>query len=164
MAVAYFDNDGICMLISSHDIPDSDYPYSAEILDTLKPINVWYNKATSSANISQPVNLTTLLAVEPVVHVGDTLTLFVPENCVLEINGVRHSGLIVHQLTEPMTILLRLMGQQVGETIIEVRSYIQDRASAYPTAEEQLDYIYHYGLDAWRDMITQIKSKFPKTT
>ena len=37
------------------------------------------------------------------------------------------------------------------------------RKSLYPSIEEQLDYIYHNGVEAWKtDMITPIKEKFPK--
>ena len=33
----------------------------------------------------------------------------------------------------------------------------------YPSVEEQLDYIYHHGLDAWKtDIIDPIKNEFPK--
>ena len=33
----------------------------------------------------------------------------------------------------------------------------------YPPIAEQLDYIYHYGVDAWKqDMIDPVKAAFPK--
>lgn len=35
----------------------------------------------------------------------------------------------------------------------------------YPSIEDQLDYIYHHGIDKWRDeMIKPIKDKYPKVT
>ena len=41
--------------------------------------------------------------------------------------------------------------------------YIQKRQEAYPAIGEQLDYIFHNGLDAWKtDIIQQIKDQFPK--
>ena len=40
----------------------------------------------------------------------------------------------------------------------------RDRAADYPPVEEQLDYIYHNGLEAWKtDIINPIKTKHPKT-
>ena len=37
------------------------------------------------------------------------------------------------------------------------------RAAEYPSLAEQLDYIYHNGVDAWKtDMIDPIKQKYPK--
>lgn len=39
------------------------------------------------------------------------------------------------------------------------------RASEYPTFGDQLDYIYHNGLAAWKtNIITPIKEKYPKPT
>jgi hypothetical protein len=39
------------------------------------------------------------------------------------------------------------------------------RAKEYPAISEQLDYIYHNGIDAWKiDMIEPVKTKYPKGT
>jgi len=41
--------------------------------------------------------------------------------------------------------------------------YQRDRADAYPEIGDQLDYIFHNGLDAWKaDIIQPIKDQFPK--
>ena len=40
--------------------------------------------------------------------------------------------------------------------------YRRDRAKEYPPVEEQLDIIYHKGLDAWKAVIAGIKVKYPK--
>ena len=41
--------------------------------------------------------------------------------------------------------------------------YARSRAGDYPDMGEQLDYIYHNGVDAWKtDMIDPIKQKYPK--
>ena len=38
-------------------------------------------------------------------------------------------------------------------------------AKEYPTITDQLDYIYHNGIDAWKtDMIDPVKTKYPKGT
>ena len=42
------------------------------------------------------------------------------------------------------------------------KQYQRDRASAYPPLAEQLDKIYHEGIDAWKADITAIKDKYPK--
>lgn len=37
------------------------------------------------------------------------------------------------------------------------------RLRVYPSIAEQLDYIYHHGVDAWKsDMIKPVKDKYPK--
>ncbi len=41
--------------------------------------------------------------------------------------------------------------------------YINKRVEEYPPIGNQLDYIYHNGLTAWKnDMITPVKQKYPK--
>ena len=41
--------------------------------------------------------------------------------------------------------------------------YIQKRQEAYPAIGEQLDYIFHNGLEAWKsDIIQPIKDQFPR--
>jgi len=41
-------------------------------------------------------------------------------------------------------------------------SYSNKRAAAYPSIEDQLDKIYHEGLDAWKADIKAIKDANPK--
>lgn len=41
--------------------------------------------------------------------------------------------------------------------------YKAQRQNEYPSYADQLDYIYHNGIDAWKtDIIDPIKAKFPK--
>ena len=45
----------------------------------------------------------------------------------------------------------------------QATQYQRDRKLAYPKIEEQLDYIYHNGVEAWKaDMILPVKNKYPK--
>ena len=48
------------------------------------------------------------------------------------------------------------------EEIIAATSYKEKRAIAYPSMAEQLDKIFHEGLDAWKQEIQEIKNKHPK--
>ena len=41
-------------------------------------------------------------------------------------------------------------------------TYSERRAAAYPSIEDQLDKIYHEGLDAWKSEIKAIKDSNPK--
>ena len=43
-------------------------------------------------------------------------------------------------------------------------NYINNRYKAYPSIADQLDLIYHQGIDAWKAKITEIKKKYPKVT
>tara|TARA_B110000858_G_scaffold147763_1_gene167859 strand:+ start:1411 stop:1746 length:336 start_codon:yes stop_codon:yes gene_type:complete len=41
-------------------------------------------------------------------------------------------------------------------------TYAERRAEAYPSIEDQLDNIYHHGIDAWKAGIKAIKDANPK--
>jgi hypothetical protein len=41
-------------------------------------------------------------------------------------------------------------------------NYQIERREAYPTVEEQLDYIFHNSVDEWKARIQSIKDKYPK--
>ena len=43
-----------------------------------------------------------------------------------------------------------------------VKQYQRDRAAAYPSIADQLDLLYHGGMDAWKAAITAVKEEFPK--
>jgi hypothetical protein len=45
---------------------------------------------------------------------------------------------------------------------VDPDQYKYDRASAYPSIADQLDTIYHEGLDAWKATILAVKEEFPK--
>ena len=42
-------------------------------------------------------------------------------------------------------------------------AYKQQRSADYPPLSEQLDEIFHNGLDGWRSRIQEIKDRYPKT-
>ena len=61
-------------------------------------------------------------------------------------------------ITDPSAIAAK-------EAELEADWYAQyklDRADAYPPLAEQLDKIYHEGIDAWKADIKAIKDKYPK--
>jgi len=53
-------------------------------------------------------------------------------------------------------------GLTVDDDVVD-RVIIDLRKKAYPSWGDQLDYIYHNGVDAWKtNIITPIKEKYPK--
>lgn len=46
---------------------------------------------------------------------------------------------------------------------LENNSYKSKRRAEYPSLEDQLDDIYHNGIDAWKATIKTIKDKYPKS-
>ena len=50
-----------------------------------------------------------------------------------------------------------------GADYVGVTTYTEARKVEYPPIEDQLDKIYHNGIDAWKADIKAIKDKYPKT-
>ena len=49
------------------------------------------------------------------------------------------------------------------QTEYDAQAYARNRASAYPSTGDQLDYIFHNGVAKWKtDMIEPVKTKYPK--
>ena len=50
-----------------------------------------------------------------------------------------------------------------GATVEVTVDYKEARANEYPPLEDQLDKIFHDGIESWRTDIRAIKDKYPKT-
>ena len=48
------------------------------------------------------------------------------------------------------------------QTVYDNNEYQRDRAKEYPSMADQLDDIYHNGIDAWKATIKTTKDKYPK--
>ena len=48
------------------------------------------------------------------------------------------------------------------QTAYDNNKYQRDRAEAYPSIKDQLDDLYHNGIDGWKTTIKAIKDKHPK--
>jgi hypothetical protein len=48
------------------------------------------------------------------------------------------------------------------QTAYEAKEYQRDRKKEYPSIVDQLDDIYHNGIDAWKATIKVTKDKYPK--
>ena len=55
-----------------------------------------------------------------------------------------------------------LAKQKELQTAYDNLEYQRDRAKAYPSIEDQLDDIYHNGIDGWKKTIKTVKDKYPK--
>ena len=45
---------------------------------------------------------------------------------------------------------------------VDPNAYVDKRVAEYPSIAEQLDDIYHNGVDAWKATIKAVKDKYPK--
>ena len=48
------------------------------------------------------------------------------------------------------------------QTEYDNNKYQRDRAKEYPSIKDQLDGIYHNGIDGWKTTIKAVKDKYPK--
>ena len=49
-----------------------------------------------------------------------------------------------------------------AEALVASNAYKEQRAQAYPSIADQLDTIYHEGIDAWKATIAAVKQEYPK--
>ena len=55
-----------------------------------------------------------------------------------------------------------LAKQKELQTAYDNVKYQRDRAEAYPSIVDQLDDLYHNGIDGWKKTIKTVKDKYPK--
>ena len=60
---------------------------------------------------------------------------------------------------------VRTLGLEIveGADVQTQSSYVDARREEYPSLEDQLDKIYHHGINSWMAGIKAIKDKYPKT-
>ena len=49
-----------------------------------------------------------------------------------------------------------------AEALVAANAYKEQRAAAYPSIPDQLDQIFHEGIDAWKATIQSVKDTYPK--
>lgn len=64
--------------------------------------------------------------------------------------------------TTPIAETDILAKQAELQTDYDNKEYQRKRASEYPSIVEQLDDLYHNGIDGWKSSIKAIKDKYPK--
>jgi len=68
-------------------------------------------------------------------------------------------------------ILTEMTAAEITQRELDIAAYAAElaangyktaRAAAYPSIADQLDQIYHEGLDAWKATILAVKEEYPK--
>jgi len=54
------------------------------------------------------------------------------------------------------------INESLVNTKILENEYKEKRRAEYPSIEDQLDDIYHNGIDKWKETIKAVKDKYPK--
>jgi len=96
--------------------------------------------------------------------IGDALSALRP-NCEYMLEGENYSGITWldknQTLPTEKEVELKLVEIKYQE---EVNVYREKRKLEYPDWADQLDQIYHNGIDAWKADVKAIKNKYPKQT
>ena len=80
------------------------------------------------------------------------------------INGDTYEGLVWHddnELPPPTEEELQAEVERLQQ-VYENNQYQRDRASEYPSIQDQLDTLYHQGYDGWKESINKVKEEYPK--
>lgn len=67
-----------------------------------------------------------------------------------------------HNDTTPISEADILAKQKELQTAYDNNAYQRSRANEYPTIVDQLDDLYHNGIDGWKKTIKAVKDKYPK--
>jgi len=88
--------------------------------------------------------------------------LAINPNAEATLKGEDLSTITWHNGTTPIAESDILAKQKELQTAYENNKYQRDRAEAYPSIADQLDDLYHNGIDGWKKTITAVKDKYPK--
>lgn len=79
------------------------------------------------------------------------------------ISGADENGSAVFKDTQDFTWSQVSAKKAELQTAYDNNEYQRKRASEYPSIADQLDDIYHNGIDGWKSTIKATKDKFPKS-
>ena len=88
--------------------------------------------------------------------------LAINPNAKCTINGEDVKQITWHNGTKPISEEDILTKQKELQTAYENNKYQRNRAEAYPSIADQLDDLYHNGIDGWKKTIKAVKDKYPK--
>lgn len=95
--------------------------------------------------------------------ITDALRALFPKGAGYHQQGHEYSGLtwLDETLVKPTETEIQAKIQEL-QADYDSKQYQRDRATAYPSWQDQLDNIFHNGIDAWKADIQTIKDQFPK--
>ena len=57
---------------------------------------------------------------------------------------------------------LKTLREEQEQARLDALTYSEKRATEYPSIVDQLDDLYHNGIDGWKTTIKAVKDKYPK--
>lgn len=102
---------------------------------------------------------------------GEEITLTIDLEEIVEYHVIDAEGNVVREGSCPRRIVEAQAGD--GEKVVSGRapeqaaedshiSYATKRKQSYPSFADQLDMIFHEGIDVWRERIQSVKDAYPK--
>ena len=78
------------------------------------------------------------------------------------VSGGDENGSAVYKETQDFTWEQVSAKKAELQTEYDNNQYQRDRAASYPSWQDQLDDIFHNGIDGWKTTIQAVKDKYPK--
>ena len=150
---AHFNEYGDCLhTISAVDVPEG----GVAVPEGSAAADLWRNPANGKIIERQPCPF----AFNDSYEVGEVIDFTVPDGSVALINGEKVTGSTAFD--KPQRLAVQVIGRYHLDQLINIVTYAEQRAAAYPSIEEQLDMLYH-NPDAWRETIAAVKAAYPKS-
>ena len=92
--------------------------------------------------------------IDAILSINSDAKVIVNENDVKQIEWLEN--------TKPIAEKDILAKQKELQAEYDANKYQRDRASEYPSIADQLDDLYHNGIDGWKKTIKAVKDKYPK--
>ena len=83
-------------------------------------------------------------------------------NAQVSVSGSDVKQIDWHDGTTPIAEKDILAKEKELQAEYDANKYQRDRAEAYPSIADQLDDLYHNGIDGWKKTIKAVKDKYPK--
>jgi hypothetical protein len=91
-----------------------------------------------------------------------TAILAINSEAKFSINGEDVNQITWYNNTTPISVKDIKAKQTELQAEYNAKQYQRDRANEYPSIVDQLDDIFHNGIDSWKLKIQTIKDKYPK--
>ena len=91
-----------------------------------------------------------------------TAILAINSEAKFSINGEDVNQITWYNNTTPISVNDIEAKQTELQADYDAKQYQRDRAKEYPSIVDQLDDIYHNGIDGWKATIKTTKDKYPK--
>jgi hypothetical protein len=79
------------------------------------------------------------------------------------VSGADENGSAIYKETQDFTWAEVSAKKAELQTAYDNNEYQRKRAAEYPAIVDQLDEIYHNGIDGWKTKIKAVKDKYPKS-